>query len=152
MSALEAIQQETPLVTLEMTNEEVIAIYDRCQFIAREAKARQQQIEAAILEWVQEHGDLIVSDTLRYYAGTEKVTKCINVPAAVEALLVAVGGDFNTMCEALSSNAIKYGAAKKMLPPEVYDQYFTVEYRETLEEGKPKKKLLKADDKFVKKS
>ncbi len=149
MNTLEIIKREVPLATLEMTNDQVVHILDHAQFVKREVTALVAQLEISILEWIQAHGDLIVSDSIRYYAGTSKTTKCVDLPAAVAALMEATGGNFEKFCEVLSANALKHGAAKKVMDPNVYDLCFKVEIKDTLEEGKPVKKLMKADDAFV---
>ncbi len=69
--------------------------------------------------------------------------------ATVEALLTATNGDFQAFCEVLSSNALKHGAARKVLPEEVYSQFFVTEVAEDLKEGGTKKKLQKFDERFL---
>ncbi len=149
MNALAIIEQECTGIHDDMTNDEVLMRYDRLKFFLKSIKELIEQEETAMISWIQAHGDLIVSDKIRYYAGTSRTTKCTDLSAAVAALMEATGGNFEKFCEVLSSGAIKYGAAKKILDPNVYDLCFKVEVKDTLEEGKPVKKLMKADDAFA---
>ncbi len=146
---LDILEREAASISGELTNDQVLAIYDQLRFYQREIKRLIDLAETAMLEWIKGHGDLIVSPTVRYYAGTSKTTKCTDLPAAVAALMEATGGNFEKFCQVLSANALKHGAAKKILDPNVYDLCFKVEVKDTLEEGKPVKKLMKADDAFV---
>ena len=149
MDALTFIEQETLGITTTMTNDEALAMYDRVLFYAKEMKRVKEQAETQVVEWIKKNGDLIVSPTVRYYVGAEKVTKCTNVPAAMEAILTVCEGDFTKFCGVLSSNAIKHGAASKLLPPKVYEQYFRVEIKEDLREGGAAKTLKRIDETWM---
>jgi hypothetical protein len=133
----------------ELSHDQVLAVWDKAQFFARETKRIKDLVEAEVLRWVQAHGELNCGNGVRYYAGIDKTTKCQNVPAAVEALMTACEGDFTRFCDTLASNAIKHSAAKKILAPEVYDGLFKVIEKDVLEEGKIAKKLMRADDNFT---
>jgi hypothetical protein len=149
MNEITLIEKECTAIGPKLTNAQVIAVYDRAQFYASEMKRIKALTEGLVMDWIRENGDLVVSDSVRYYIGTEKNTKCVDMKGACMAILDAVGGDFEAFGEILSSNAIKHGAAKKILPPATYDTLFRVEIRESLEEGKPKQKLIKVDDAFT---
>jgi hypothetical protein len=138
-----AIVPETPA-------DNVLEIYDRIKFYKSELNRIHGVCEQQMIEWIKANGDLQVREGVRYYVGREKRTKCVNLPAAVEALLASAEGDFARFCEGLSSGAVKYGHAAKVLPAEVYEQCFTTEYVEDMKEGGAKKKLLKADEQFIK--
>ena len=148
-NAITIIEQECTAIAPKLTNDEVAAVLDRVNFYAAEMKRVKALTESLVMEWIRENGDLVISPTVRYYIGTDKSTKCLDQPAAVDALLDAAGGDMGAFCECLAANAIKHGAAKKRLSPAVYDSLFRVEIKESLEEGKPKQKLIKADDAFT---
>jgi hypothetical protein len=138
-----AIVPETPA-------DNALEIYDKIKFYKAELTRIQSLAEERLIEWIKANGDLQVREGVRYYVGREKRTKCVNLPAAVEALLASAEGDFARFCEGLSSGAVKYGHAAKVLPAEVYEQCFQTEYVEDLKEGGAKKKLLKADEQFIK--
>jgi uncharacterized protein YpmB len=148
-NAIAVIEKECLAIADNLTNDQVMAIYDRICFYSREIKRIKDLAETAVMEWIKANGDLNAGNGIRYYVGTDKTTKCKDVAATVEAILVAVEGDAKRFTDILSANAIKHGAAKKVLPPEVYEQLFEVVVRETLEEGKPKTKLVRFDEKFT---
>lgn len=81
--------------------------------------------EAKMVERIQATGPIKDGDNL-YRVGSPPKTSCNNVPAAVEALLLGVGGDFNVFCEHLSSGALKYGAFKATLGEDEFAKHFTV--------------------------
>lgn len=148
-TAIVMIEKDVLGELAELNHDQVLAVWDKAQFYAREANRIKKLVEAEVLKWVQAHGELNTGNGIRYYAGVDKTTKCLNVPAAVEALIEAAGGDFNRFCDVLASGAIKHGAAKKLLPEEKYNQLFAVIEKEVLEEGK-QKKLVKVDERFLK--
>jgi hypothetical protein len=115
-------------------------------------KETRSQVEQEAQDWINENGSVTVGTT-RYYVGvTKKPPKCVNVPAAVEAILKAVGGDFDRFTEHLSAGAIKYGAAKQTLPAEAYGLLFVreeVTELQTENAGKPAAKLQKVDTRYL---
>lgn len=127
--------------------EAVAELLNTIQVLKREIRRVDDLFENIFIEWIQANGDLQIGD-VRYYVGTPKDTKCINVPATLAALLEATGGDFDRVCGCLSSNAIKHGAAKKVLPEDEFSKLFSVTEKVTLEEGKPKKSLLTKNDRY----
>jgi hypothetical protein len=147
-NALLPLEQQILTISPSLPGPDVLTIYERTRFYKQALADLQDRCEALMIEWIKANGDLQISDTARYYVGTPKTTKCTDLPGAIETILTTVGGDFTKFCEILSSNAIKYGAAKKVLTQEDFERLFKVEERETLEEGKVKK-LIKADERFV---
>lgn len=139
------IEREVAGITIESKQDVVILPYDRILFFLSELKRIKALCELQMLVWIKANGAIEVSDEVRYYAGSEKITKCLDVPGTVEAVMAATGGDFTRFCDVLASNAIKYGAAKNVLSPEEYARLFKTEWKDTLE-----KKLMKSDDKFKK--
>jgi hypothetical protein len=130
-------------------NDGVLAVWDAVKFHAEEIRRLKALAEKAIIEWIENHGDLNAGNGVRYYVGKDKKTKCRNVPGAIDALLTAVGGDMARFAEVLSSDAIKHGAAAKILDEAVWDNLFEVTYEPDLKEGS-NKKLMKFDAKFAK--
>jgi hypothetical protein len=137
---------ERQVISLDVTSNKdfVLAVYDRVKFYSEEIKRVKQLCEDAMIAWIKQNGDLDAGNGVRYFCGKEKTTKCNNLPGAIEAILQASDGDFTKFCDALSSNAIKYGAAKKLLSADKYGQLFTVTERDDLNE-----KLIKLDEKFL---
>lgn len=146
--SLVPLESEVLLVTPAMPNDDLLAIYDRLLFVVRESKRLKELMEARMIEWMQTNGDLVVSDTVKYYLGTDKTTKCNDVPAAVEALLSACDGDFKRFCDCLASNAVKHGASKKLLPPDIYSKLFVTMTKSKVEGGPATKELKRSDESF----
>lgn len=113
---------------------------------ARDIKA---QWEAKMVDHIQRSGPVVHGDWI-YTVKTPPVTKCVDVPGAVEALLVTCQGDFGTFCEHLSSNALKHGAARKTLPQDVFDRLFVTTRAPELDraEATPRR-LQKINTKFI---
>ena len=141
LADLAALSPDVPI-------DKVLAMRVRVDFFAEKAKAFREMLDNAMIEWINANGP-IEFETIRYYVGPVKNTKCRSVKEAIPALLDATGGDMERFCEILSSNAIKHGAARGVLAPEVWDQLFIVEEQQELKEGKPVKRLQKIDSRFV---
>src|SRR5687767_12709349 len=109
----------------------------------RELKAK---LEENLTQYVEANagGGEIAIGTVRYWLGFPKVTKCLNVRGCAEALLASSGGDWDEFANCLASDAIKHGAAKKILGDR-WDEFFAVEVRPKLVNDKPKKELQKLD-------
>ncbi len=143
---------ESDVVMLDETADAdtLLQTYETVKFYLQELKRLKLMIEAAMMGKIKASGPLVISPTVRYVIAIDKVTKCKDVAGAVNAVLDATGGDLGALNMVLSANAIKHGAAKKVLPPEVWGKYFEVVVKESLEEdGKKKEKLLKVDEKFM---
>ena len=116
------------------------------------AKARVAEadrlLKSALLEHIEATGRPIVIGDIKYYAGTEKKTVCRDAKQTLEVMLA--NQDLQTVADCLSANAWKPGAARLALPPEAWDECFTVEERPVLKEGKPTKKLLTINTHFLK--
>ncbi len=147
------VQADILCIDPMMPAERVLEIYDVVRFWQQQLKELQQKCEAAMIAYIKATGrDLEVGNGVRYYVGKDKSTKCVDVPAAVTALMDATQGDMERFCSVLAANALKHGAARKVLPPDAYKQYFVETIKEALEEGKatvPVEKLIKADERFM---
>jgi hypothetical protein len=95
----------------------------RLKELVREVDALWQQ---KMIQRIEADGPIQDGDIL-YRVGNPPKTTCRDLPAAVEAVLVNVGGDFQRFCEHLASGALKHGACKATLPPDEYDRLFLVE-------------------------
>ena len=157
---IEPVEVTSPLTPLEMRivavspaspKDEVLTMLDRLKFFSQEISRLKKLMDQQAIAWIQENGDIQISDTARYYIGHPKDTECTDPSAALEAYLEAVGGDWKLMCEVLASGAIKHGAAKKRLSAEVYAKFFKVTVKDKLETGAAApKQLQKFDEKFIK--
>jgi hypothetical protein len=108
-----------------------------------------QRWEAAMVSRIERDGPIEVGP-IRYYAGPDKDTKCVDVRATTEACMDAAQGDVDAYTSVLSSNAYKPGACRKLLPPEKFDALFVTTERVVLKEGKPAKQLQKVNTSFLK--
>ncbi len=147
-TAIVAIEKNVLGDLSECDHDQVMKVWDLTLFYTKEIKRVKELVEAEVIKWCQKNGDLVVSDQIRYYAGKDRTVKCVDVPATVEAVMQATGGDFKAFCDVLASNAIKNGAAKRVLTPELYGKLFQTVEKDSLEEGKVK--LIKRDERFVK--
>ena len=127
------------------TREEVIEALN----VRAAMKARMKEVdaafEAAVIAWIQANGEIECGD-IRYYVGTEKVTRCIDQTTTLWTLLEAGGGD--TVAHCLSSGAFKPGACREVLG-ELWDGHFVTTERPDLKTGKPKRGLRSVDKRFL---
>lgn len=149
LKPLQPLENELLTLSSATRGERMLEIYDRVKFFRTELARIQGVCETLMMGWIAANGDLEAGNGVRYYVGKEKKTKCMDQRQAVEALISATAGDLDKFCETLSANAIKHGAAKKLLAPETYGVYFTTEESDDLKEGEPKKKLIRMDEKFL---
>ena len=147
----------------DSTDEQFAHARDLLDLLKQWTKQRETELETAMLERVTEKGDLNL-DPIRYYAGNEKETKCRDIQKAVVRLLNLAlersEGDLDAavekLADVLSTNAVKYGAARKWLAEvgaaEVFDELFEVTEKTVLKEGKPSrngKTLQKVDTRWI---
>ena len=100
------------------------------------------------VEWCQKHGDLQVSPTKRYYAGTRRETKARQKLAVLEAVLEATEGDLESFSDAMSSQPFKAGHCRTLLGDDLFDELFETTVKDVMKDGVPTKTLLQADDRF----
>ncbi len=127
-------------ITPASSIEEISSNMDMLAAMKSRIRDLERQFKEQLLEYIQTNGSVTIGTT-RYYAGTEKETNCFDVAGAVEALMIACGGDLRLFCGLLAKGGIKPGAAKAMLP-DSFHNYFVTEEKVTLETGKPTKKVL----------
>src|SRR5690554_3989402 len=131
------LEADVLLITPDSPDWTVAAVMDRLKAAEERLKQIKGFVTEKVIEWIEANGDLVIGD-VRYYVGPKKITKCIDVPGAVAALLIASDGDFGKLCEFFASQPLKYGACKEPLGDQ-WDQFFRVEEVIDLKEGKPKK-------------
>lgn len=125
-----------------------LVVLDRFAEWLEETRA---EVTASAEEFIRANGPIEFGTVVYYLGITKKPPKCVNVPAALEAVLVACEGDFGKVCEHLAANALKYGACKTTLGEEKFSELFKVEEVEELqceEAAKAAKKLQKLDRRF----
>lgn len=147
--------QLTQIVLAAHINAPLDNIAEALGFIAS-IKAAVKDAEALLkkqmLERVQQHGPFVIG-TVRYYSGKAKKTRCRNASKTIQAILEATGGDESKLIECLSSDWIKHGATKTTLEQfgqgQRYDELFETTETDELREGKPERKLMSADTRFL---
>lgn len=140
---------ETAIITTSPDDDthKLLELYFRLKAYIERGRDMKLMLEEKLVENLSANGPVMVGD-VQYRAGVKKTTKCQNLPGAVQALLESVGGDFDAFCQCLSSNAIKYGAAREPLGDR-WDEFFKVEEQLELVEGKAKKSLIEVNTKFM---
>lgn len=134
-----------------MTADAVLEIRERLIFAKYRIKELEGDLNTALMDWIRVNGDLVISEDKRLYLGHTKRVKCNDPAATLEAILTETGGDFDAVCECLSSGAFKHGACRKPLG-EKWEQHFTeevvdkVELKEADKRFAPRKQLTKRKD------
>ena len=116
-----------------------------------ELKQLKAWVETAMMERIKAHGNIVVSPSIFYTVGKDKKVKPKDLARLVDALWEAAGGDVGRFVGCLASNAIKHGAAGKLLTPEAFAENFDTVFVEKVVEGKakPVEKLARIDRNFV---
>jgi hypothetical protein len=150
LSTADQIENQILAINDEATADHVADVLTRLDAYMQRGKALRETLEPLLTEWIKAHGELRIGE-VRYYVGPKRTTKCIDVPGCVEALLIASGGDFGTLCEFFASQPLKYGACKEPLG-EAWAKFFNVVVEEELKDGevKPVKKIQRVDERFIK--
>lgn len=110
-------------------------------------RALDGRCEAAAITWIQQYGP-IESGGVRYYVGPNKSVKCPDLRKVVDAILTRAGIDELVTC--LSTTAFKPSAVRELLPADELDGLFVTTTTGELREGKPAKRLQKADERYGK--
>jgi hypothetical protein len=101
-----------------------------------------------MLERLDAHGPVEVGE-VRYYAGYETETLSGDPTEVLTALLEATGGDIGTVAGCLCSQPFNLKPCKSVLPEGVYYLLFTTVERKKAKEGKPQRKVLTANPKYM---
>jgi hypothetical protein len=101
-----------------------------------------------MLERLDAHGPVEVGE-VRYYAGYETETLSGDPEGILGELLTATDGDLGQVASCLCSQPFKHGACKAVLDLDVYNRLFTVTEKRKAKEGKPARKVLTANMKFM---
>ena len=108
------------------------------------------EMEERAVAYLEVHDDLVCGD-IRYYAGHRSNTVCVDVRKAVEAVLSAVGGDLDAFSATLASQPLKTGGCRSLLDAADFDQLFEKQVKQELKKGKPQKRLIEINERFVRK-
>lgn len=143
-------QTESAILGLDFetaTREQVLQSIDIIAGLKAKVKELDTNHKAALLAWLQFNGDLEVGE-LRYYVGTDKHTKCNNNRQTVEAILNACAGDVDSLASCIASDGLKTGACKTVLGDDGFASHFTTIVVSDVKTGKPKRKVLTANNRF----
>lgn len=105
------------------------------------------EIEQALIENIDAHGEIDIGDGKRLYVGRDRSYKCRSVEQTFEALFETVGGDQALLCEHLSSGAWKPGACKRTLGERFVEMFDEVEAND-LKTGSAKRIVKTFDSQF----
>jgi hypothetical protein len=130
---------------------------DKLEFMQRRIAEVMDALDERAVEWIKlnkrdiEYAVDDKGNKMRLYLAHPKTTKCVDVPRTLTALIEHSLGDWQMVESCLSANAIKPGAAKKVLSAEAFAECFTVETRDKLESGEvAPKELQRFDERFSK--
>lgn len=124
---LNEIERQVRCVELQTPDEQVLELREKLLSMKGRIAELLSQIDDALIERQVN----VTVGPRRIYVAKEKDTKCISVKAAMEALLNEAQGDWDTVADCLSSNAIKHGAAREVLG-EKWGQFFEVVEKDRL--------------------
>ena len=111
-------------------------------------------IKLRVIEAMRAHGtdskpDEIQVGDVRYYEGATKRVTPNDIPAILEAILNATGGDVAAMAECLSSSPFKQATVRDTIGEYQHADLFTTDYVPDLKTGKPKRDLQIVNEKFT---
>ena len=117
---MKTLQQiEDQYVTLDSrdigSREGLLDVRSAIKALQAKLKEFAAEVEGALIEHINAHGDIDIGDGKRLYVGTERGYKCRDQAATFVAVLEATGGDEALMAEHLASGAWKPGACRKTL-------------------------------------
>ena len=144
---LHIAEKKVNALTTDSDVEQALEALDAVAFAKQELARLNAELNERIIEWIDENGDIERGD-IRWYVGTPPVTKCVNPVAAAESILNFCEGDLDTFCEFFSADAFKAGEFKKRVGQEAFDAAFVVTRGTKVKEGKPVRRVSKANKKF----
>jgi len=127
------------------TPEQVVAFMARIDGFVQAAKRLQSDMKLAIIDWIEEHGDIEVDNDTRYYVGKDTVTKCRDLTRVGLALTERCNGDLDEVFGFIKSEGWKHGSVKTKLGQDTFEDLYTTEKQLELKTGKPIKLLKKSN-------
>jgi hypothetical protein len=140
MSTIDEIQTAVASIEPSIPMERVVVARDMLAVMIARLKEMKRQADDATIEWIEANGPIEVGEFRTIAVAYENETTCVDVPGAVEAIATERG--FAALCDCLSTNAMKHGAARKTLPPEEYDRLFKTRKKPVIKDGKAGKALV----------
>jgi len=136
------------LVSIEDDHDDVVRTLLAVEHLSGLVRLALTRCREQTVEWCQKHGDLNVSPTKRYYAGTRRERKARENMAVLDAVLEATEGDLEAVTDALSAQPFKAGHCRTLLGDDLFDDLFETTVKDMMKDGVPTKTLLQADDRF----
>ena len=112
--------------------------------LATKVREFRAEVETALVENIDLHGDIDMGDGKRLYVGVDRSYKCRDNAATLGAVLEATGGDEALMAEHLASGAWKPGSCRKTLGDR-FDTLFETAEAKDVKTGSTKR-IVKAFD------
>ena len=133
----------------------VIELHSAVKVLSRYAREWSRLADEAFAEWLQRDDTPkeIQTGEKRWFVGyPSKTTMAVRTADALNRLLEVTGGDCEATAACLSGSisAFKPGHIKKELGDSVHAELFNVEREPTVKEGKPNKKLICVDGRYLK--
>lgn len=134
-------------ITDAASAEAIIELMNKVHWLNDRAREIKHRLDEQLIAWIDANGAIEIGD-IRYYVGTKKTDKCVNVTTTIAALMGAVGGDFDEFSAALCAQPIKVGAAKKLLGDKFGELFQTI-IEKDLKTGKPVRTVHRTDTRFI---
>lgn len=115
--------------------------------LATKVREFRAEVEAALVENIDLHGDIDMGDGKRLYVGVDRSYKCRDNVATFDALFEATGGDVALMAEHLASGAWKPGSCRKTLGDR-FDTLFETAEAKDVKSGSAKRIVKMHDPAF----
>ncbi len=139
------------VITEDSDGDAVLAVIQTVKRLKQLVVELHGEMEERAVAYLQQHGDLVCGD-VRYYAGFRSSIVCRDVRQAVEAVLEAVSGDLDAFALTLASQPLKTGGCRGVLDQADFDRLFEKRVKKELKEGKPQKRLIEVNERFVRQS
>ena len=131
----------------------LVALRDSVIVMQRQLRQHAEAIEAALIEYIDAHGDIVLSDVERLYVGTTKVTRSTDDQGILMAVLEAGNGNLELLTTGnggvLASQPWKHGTVRKLIGDERFTGLFTEEVRKDIKTGKPARNVKVYDSRFA---
>ena len=150
---MKTLQQiEDQYVTLDSrdigSREGLLDVRSHIKALLAKVKEFSAEVEAALVEHIDLHGDVDIGEGKRLYVGTDRTYRCLSSRDTFVALLEATGGDESLMCEHLASSCWKPGACRTTLGDR-FGTLFTEEVAKDVKTGSSKRMVKVADPQFA---
>jgi hypothetical protein len=76
----------------------------------------------AVIAWIEENGNLVISEGNYYYVGVNSTVKVKDMEKLVEMLIQHCGNDLKPLVSCVAANGIKHGACRKLLKAAGFDE------------------------------